>query len=131
MGAVASPSGPQLVVKVADFGLARVQDTARTMTGGIGTSQYTAPEVLRSERYDTKADVFSGAALMASSWGKFRVPSWDVQCWSVGFWWRWCLVGDACRVDAFDFTAVCRTGAGVMTAVFLVLTLEGLPAASG
>jgi serine/threonine protein kinase len=37
MGAVASPSGPQLVVKVADFGLARVQDAARTMTGGIGT----------------------------------------------------------------------------------------------
>lgn len=51
--------GPQLVVKVADFGLARVQDCARTMTGGIGTSQYTAPEVLRSERYDFKADIFS------------------------------------------------------------------------
>jgi serine/threonine protein kinase len=29
------------------------------MTGGIGTSQYTAPEVLRSERYGTKVDVFS------------------------------------------------------------------------
>lgn len=64
MGAVASPSGPQLVVKVADFGLARVQDTARTMTGGIGTSQYTAPEVLRSERYDTKADVFSFGVIL-------------------------------------------------------------------
>ena len=59
MGAVQTTSGPQLVVKVADFGLARVQDPARTMTGGIGTSQYTAPEVLRSERYDTKADVYS------------------------------------------------------------------------
>ena len=47
---VVREQGPQLVVKVADFGLARVQDTARTMTGGIGTSQYTAPEVLRSER---------------------------------------------------------------------------------
>mmetsp|Transcript_32605 Transcript_32605/g.75882 ORF Transcript_32605/g.75882 Transcript_32605/m.75882 type:complete len:683 (-) Transcript_32605:110-2158(-) len=64
MGAVQSPSGPQLVVKVADFGLARVQDTARTMTGGIGTSQYTAPEVLRSERYDTKADVFSFGVIL-------------------------------------------------------------------
>jgi len=64
MGAVASPSGPQLVVKVADFGLARVQDTGRTMTGGIGTSQYTAPEVLRSERYDTRADVFSFGVIL-------------------------------------------------------------------
>jgi len=59
MGAVQTASGPQLVVKVADFGLARVQDTQKTMTGGIGTSQYTAPEVLRSERYDSKVDVFS------------------------------------------------------------------------
>uniref|UniRef100_A0A7S4P0M5 Protein kinase domain-containing protein n=1 Tax=Guillardia theta TaxID=55529 RepID=A0A7S4P0M5_GUITH len=64
MGAVASPSGPQLVVKVADFGLARVQDSARTMTGGIGTSQYTAPEVLRSERYDHKADVYSFGVIL-------------------------------------------------------------------
>ena len=56
--------GPQLVVKVADFGLARVQDTARTMTGGIGTSQYTAPEVLRSERYDYKAEIFSFGVIL-------------------------------------------------------------------
>ena len=45
--------------QVADFGLARVQDTVKTMTGGIGTSQYTAPEVLRSQRYDCKVDVYS------------------------------------------------------------------------
>ena len=64
MSAVQSPSGPQLIVKVADFGLARVQDTARTMTGGIGTSQYTAPEVLRSERYDNKVDVFSFGVIL-------------------------------------------------------------------
>eukprot|EP00277_Geminigera_cryophila_P013599 CAMPEP_0179451352 /NCGR_PEP_ID=MMETSP0799-20121207/35440_1 /TAXON_ID=46947 /ORGANISM="Geminigera cryophila, Strain CCMP2564" /LENGTH=564 /DNA_ID=CAMNT_0021246593 /DNA_START=204 /DNA_END=1895 /DNA_ORIENTATION=- len=59
MSAVQSASGPELIVKVADFGLARVQDTVKTMTGGIGTSQYTAPEVLRSERYCTKVDVYS------------------------------------------------------------------------
>ena len=59
MSAVQSPSGPELIVKVADFGLARVQDSVKTMTGGIGTSQYTAPEVLRSERYDAKVDVYS------------------------------------------------------------------------
>ena len=48
MSAVQSASGPELIVKVdkvAHFGLARVQDTLKIMTGGIGTSQYTAPEV--------------------------------------------------------------------------------------
>eukprot|EP00281_Chroomonas_sp_CCMP1168_P035973 CAMPEP_0206243266 /NCGR_PEP_ID=MMETSP0047_2-20121206/17518_1 /ASSEMBLY_ACC=CAM_ASM_000192 /TAXON_ID=195065 /ORGANISM="Chroomonas mesostigmatica_cf, Strain CCMP1168" /LENGTH=437 /DNA_ID=CAMNT_0053668379 /DNA_START=39 /DNA_END=1349 /DNA_ORIENTATION=+ len=64
MGAVQGPMGAELIVKVADFGLARVQDTARTMTGGIGTSQYTAPEVLRSERYDSKADIFSFGVIL-------------------------------------------------------------------
>ena len=33
MSAVQSASGPELIVKVADFGLARVQDTVKTMTG--------------------------------------------------------------------------------------------------
>jgi len=64
MGAVSTPSGAQLVVKVADFGLARVQDSAKTMTGGIGTSQYTAPEVLKSQKYDFKADVFSFGVIL-------------------------------------------------------------------
>eukprot|EP00960_Hanusia_phi_P077579 768714-Hanusia_phi.AAC.7 len=94
MGAVASPSGPQLVVKVADFGLARVQvsasrrffcwlDSARTMTGGIGTSQYTAPEVLRSERYDHKADVY-----------RFALPLRMFDSEGPQFWGY--LVGDSC-----------------------------------
>ena len=48
MSAVQSASGPERIVnvdKVVYFGLARVQDTLKIMTGGIGTSQYTAPEV--------------------------------------------------------------------------------------
>ena len=53
-----------LRLQVADFGLARVQDTVKTMTGGIGTSQYTAPEVLRSQRYDSKVDVYSFGVIL-------------------------------------------------------------------
>eukprot|EP01094_Clydonella_sp_ATCC50884_P025548 TRINITY_DN6757_c0_g1_i1.p1 TRINITY_DN6757_c0_g1~~TRINITY_DN6757_c0_g1_i1.p1 ORF type:complete len:645 (+),score=137.06 TRINITY_DN6757_c0_g1_i1:276-2210(+) len=44
-------------VKVADFGLARVQ-VQNTMTA-TGTPQWSAPEVIRREHYTTAADVFS------------------------------------------------------------------------
>mmetsp|Transcript_748 Transcript_748/g.2691 ORF Transcript_748/g.2691 Transcript_748/m.2691 type:complete len:649 (-) Transcript_748:48-1994(-) len=44
-------------VKVADFGLSRAQIQA-TMTA-TGTPQWSAPEVIRHERYSTKADVYS------------------------------------------------------------------------
>eukprot|EP01114_Cavostelium_apophysatum_P014364 TRINITY_DN3705_c0_g1_i1.p1 TRINITY_DN3705_c0_g1~~TRINITY_DN3705_c0_g1_i1.p1 ORF type:complete len:636 (+),score=121.08 TRINITY_DN3705_c0_g1_i1:92-1999(+) len=47
-------------VKVSDFGLATLVTTqsSGSMTA-CGTPAYTAPEVLRNERYDTSADVFS------------------------------------------------------------------------
>ena len=77
MSAVQSASGFELVVKVADFGLARVQDTLRTMTGGIGTSQYTAPEVLRSQRYDNKVDVYSFGIILWEIHAK-RLPYADM-----------------------------------------------------
>ena len=48
------------VVKVCDFGLSRFIETtlAGTMTA-CGTPSWTAPEVLRNERYSFKVDVFS------------------------------------------------------------------------
>jgi serine/threonine protein kinase len=46
-------------VKLSDFGLARVKSVAATMTGGLGTPQWTAPEVLSGTRYAESADVYS------------------------------------------------------------------------
>jgi len=48
------------VVKVADFGLSRAVDefNAKTMTA-CGTPCWTAPEVIRNQRYTMKADVYS------------------------------------------------------------------------
>ncbi|EGZ10746.1 hypothetical protein PHYSODRAFT_337522 [Phytophthora sojae] len=44
--------------KLADFGASR-ERVDRTMTAGVGTSLWIAPEVMMGERYDDKADMFS------------------------------------------------------------------------
>jgi serine/threonine protein kinase len=46
-------------VKIADFGLSRVRQTTFISGAGTGTPEWMAPEVLRSEHYDEKADVYS------------------------------------------------------------------------
>ncbi|KAL4448911.1 hypothetical protein ABPG77_007628 [Micractinium sp. CCAP 211/92] len=47
-------------VKIADFGLSRLKSNASGMQGtGGGTPEWMAPEVIRSEPYDERADVYS------------------------------------------------------------------------
>lgn len=46
--------------KIADFGMARTKTSNNEMvSGGIGTSQWMAPEVLMSQNFDEKSDVYS------------------------------------------------------------------------
>ncbi|CAN1122242.1 Serine/threonine-protein kinase STY17 [Linum perenne] len=52
------------VVKVADFGVARVQTQSGVMTAETGTYRWMAPEVIEHKPYDHKADVFSFAIVM-------------------------------------------------------------------
>uniref|UniRef100_A0A0D9WYQ8 Protein kinase domain-containing protein n=1 Tax=Leersia perrieri TaxID=77586 RepID=A0A0D9WYQ8_9ORYZ len=47
------------VVKVADFGVARVKDQSGVMTAETGTYRWMAPEVIEHVPYDQRADVFS------------------------------------------------------------------------
>ncbi len=53
-----------MCVRVADFGLARVMHDLHTLTGGLGTFQWMAPEVLAHQRYSKKADVYSFAIVL-------------------------------------------------------------------
>lgn len=46
-------------VKIADFGVARVMESAGTMTAETGTYRWMAPEVIEHKPYNEKADVFS------------------------------------------------------------------------
>ena len=50
-------------VKVGDFGLSRKVDTTNNMTA-CGTPYWTAPEVVRGEIYDQRADVYSFAIIL-------------------------------------------------------------------
>src|SRR3954470_11565559 len=54
------------IVKVLDFGIAKIQDArVRTSTGAVkGTYAYMAPEQLRGERLDPRTDVFALGIVM-------------------------------------------------------------------
>jgi serine/threonine protein kinase len=54
-------------VKLGDFGLARLSAPGATITGlgaSIGTPLYAAPEQLRGERVDERADIYAAGALL-------------------------------------------------------------------
>ncbi|GJM97411.1 hypothetical protein PR202_ga14335 [Eleusine coracana subsp. coracana] len=50
---------PFQLIKVADFGVARVKAESGVMTAETGTYRWMAPEVIQHKPYDSKADVFS------------------------------------------------------------------------
>ncbi|RAL46487.1 hypothetical protein DM860_004766 [Cuscuta australis] len=52
------------VVKVGDFGVARVQSQSGVMTAETGTYRWMAPEVIEHKPYDHRADVFSFGIVM-------------------------------------------------------------------
>lgn len=53
-----------LQAKLTDFGVSR-ERSDRTMTAGVGSSLWMAPEVMMGMRYDEKADIFSLGVVMS------------------------------------------------------------------
>jgi serine/threonine protein kinase len=54
-------------VKIADFGLMAIHKfSEQSHTIDMGTPKYTAPEVINSKKYDTKADVYSLGIILQS-----------------------------------------------------------------
>ncbi|XP_050267795.1 serine/threonine-protein kinase STY46-like isoform X8 [Quercus robur] len=52
------------VVKISDFGIARMQAQSGVMTAETGTYRWMAPEVIEHKPYDHKVDVFSFGVLL-------------------------------------------------------------------
>jgi len=52
------------VVKIADFGVARLGNQEGQMTAETGTYRWMAPEIINHKPYDHKADVFSFAIVL-------------------------------------------------------------------
>ena len=50
--------------KIGDFGLSRYKDTLTTMTTGVGTPIWMAPELLLMEDYDYRADIYSYGVIL-------------------------------------------------------------------
>eukprot|EP00201_Polytomella_parva_P019299 CAMPEP_0175057736 /NCGR_PEP_ID=MMETSP0052_2-20121109/11433_1 /TAXON_ID=51329 ORGANISM="Polytomella parva, Strain SAG 63-3" /NCGR_SAMPLE_ID=MMETSP0052_2 /ASSEMBLY_ACC=CAM_ASM_000194 /LENGTH=555 /DNA_ID=CAMNT_0016322989 /DNA_START=154 /DNA_END=1821 /DNA_ORIENTATION=+ len=65
------------IVKIADFGVARIIEHNGNMTAETGTYRWMAPEVIEHRPYDEKADVFSFAVVL---WELFtcKVPYSDM-----------------------------------------------------
>ncbi|RHY84626.1 hypothetical protein DYB35_003119 [Aphanomyces astaci] len=51
--------------KLSDFGISRNRAADETMTAGVGTCRWMAPEVIRGEKYDAACDVWSFGCVLA------------------------------------------------------------------
>ncbi|GMF27484.1 unnamed protein product [Phytophthora fragariaefolia] len=51
--------------KISDFGISRESSDESTMTGGMGTTAWIAPEVLQGDRYSESADIFSFGIMLS------------------------------------------------------------------
>jgi serine/threonine protein kinase len=87
-----------LRVRVSDFGLARVMHDLHTLTGGLGTFQWMAPEVLAHQRYSEKADIYSFGIVL------WECTARQVSCLSSRTSWQ-------CTQPAFHMTERRHPGA--------------------
>ncbi|CCI41041.1 unnamed protein product [Albugo candida] len=55
----------QFRAKLSDFGISRERELEETMTAGVGTVYWIAPEVLLGRKYTEKADIYSFGVVMS------------------------------------------------------------------
>jgi len=79
---LASVSDADFTVKICDFGVSRVVDRRKTMTGNVGTVSWIAPEVFEQRKYTEKADVYSFGIVLWELLTR-RVPFADIHSFSI------------------------------------------------
>ncbi|KAG9402797.1 hypothetical protein AC1031_006346 [Aphanomyces cochlioides] len=63
--------------KLTDFGVSK-EDLQQTMTLGVGTFRWMAPEVVQDQQYTTAADIFS-FGIVLSEFDSHQIPYTDVM----------------------------------------------------
>ncbi|DAZ95024.1 TPA: hypothetical protein N0F65_003741 [Lagenidium giganteum] len=51
--------------KLSDFGVSRKSNVNETLTSGVGTLLWTAPEIIEGKKYDEKADIYSFGVVLS------------------------------------------------------------------
>ena len=75
-----SSPGPAGVLKIADFGFARALEPLVLAQTLCGSPLYMAPEILLSQRYDAKADLWSVGAILYESVSRPSMQQRALQC---------------------------------------------------
>ena len=69
----------QIVLKIADFGLAKQMEKNQLLQTGCGTMAYMAPEIMCNSKYDSKVDIWSvGVILYECITGKIPFEMCDL-----------------------------------------------------
>ncbi|KAH9104772.1 hypothetical protein AeMF1_019278 [Aphanomyces euteiches] len=63
--------------KLTDFGISK-EDLQQTMTLGVGTFRWMAPEVVQDQRYTTAADIYSFGVVL-SEFDTHQIPYSDMK----------------------------------------------------
>ena len=67
-------------VKIGDFGISKLMTVEeQSMTGGVGTQNYMAPEVMNKEKYDEKVDVYSFGVLLFFLLNDGKLPEFRIR----------------------------------------------------
>jgi serine/threonine protein kinase len=69
-------------VKICDFGVSRVIDKRKTMTGHVGTVSWIAPEIFEQKRYTEKSDVYSFGIVLWELLTR-KIPFDDINSFSI------------------------------------------------
>ena len=66
-------------VKIIDFSISRRMDLDSSLTRGVGTLRYMAPELINEEEYDEKIDVFAFGVVLYFICTKGKLPPFSVR----------------------------------------------------
>jgi len=69
-------------VKICDFGLSRVVDRSKLMTGNVGTVSWIPPEIFEKKQYNEKCDVYSFGIILWELYYR-KVPFSEISAFEI------------------------------------------------